>query len=160
MSGPSPGHAPELRATQFRSAAADNDKYEVSGWRDGELMSINYKESEQTVDEAERDESGTRHLRALIKNCTAIPSEISEAKFARVVERKIDESLLRYLTENGDPDGGDKELTPETRRRLEALSPYLDRTLICILIRLPGVNYTIEIDPTNDRIVHWEWQAA
>ena len=123
-------------------------------------MSINYKESEQTVDDSERDESWMRHLRTLIKNCKAIPSEISEAKFSRVVERKIDESLLHYLTENGHPDSGEEELAPETRRRLEALSPYLDRTLICILIRLSGVHYTIEIDPTNDRIVHWEWQAA
>ncbi len=123
-------------------------------------MSINYDESEQPVDESEQNESRMRHLRALIKNCSAIPSEISEARFSSVVERKIDESLLRYLMENGDPDGGDEELTPETRRRLEALSPYLDRTLICVLIRLPGVIYTIEIDPTNDRIVYWEWQAA
>ncbi len=123
-------------------------------------MSINYDESEQTVDESEQNESWMPHLRALIKNCSAIPAEISEAKFSRVVERKIDERLLRYLTENGDHECGDEELPPETQRRLQALSPYLDRTLICILIRLPGVNYTIEIDPTNDRIVHWEWQAA
>ena len=122
-------------------------------------MSIDYKENEQPFDESEQNESWTRHLRALIKNCKAIPSEISEAKFSRVVERKIDESLLRYLTENGDPDSSDEELAPATKRRLEALSPYLDRTLICIQIRLPGVNYTIEIDPKNDRIVHWEWQA-
>ena len=123
-------------------------------------MSINYDEREQPVDESEQNESWMRHLRALIKNCTAIPSEISEAKFSRVVERKIDESLLRYLTDNGDHENGDEELAPETQCRLQALSPYLDRTLICVLIRLPGVHYTIEIDPTDDRVVHWEWQAA
>ena len=101
-----------------------------------------------------------RHLRALIIRCTDIPAEISEAKFARVDERKIDESLLRLLTERFESESDDEAMATARKRRFEALSPYLDRNLICVLILLPGVRYTIEIDPVDDRIVHWEWQAV
>jgi hypothetical protein len=40
------------------------------------------------------------------------------------------------------------------------LSQYLDKTLICIYIRLPGVHYTIEIDPKMNRVIYWEWQSV
>ncbi len=96
----------------------------------------------------------------MIRRCTDIPAKISEAKFARVDERKIDESLLRLLTEHCESENHDEAIATARKRRFEALSPYLDVTLICILIVLPGVRYTIEIDPVDDRIVHWEWQAV
>ena len=34
-------------------------------------------------------------------------------------------------------------------------APY---RLICVFIRLPGVIYTIEIDPGTEEVIHWEWQ--
>ena len=123
-------------------------------------MSADDKESEQPACESKQGSSCTRHLRALIRNCTDFPSEVSESDFARVDKRKIDESLLKLLTEHSDPNCSDQALAAATQRRFEALSPYLDRTLICVLIKLPGVTYTIEIDPVDDCIVHWEWQTT
>ncbi len=123
-------------------------------------MPTNHKDGGQPGDESKKNASWTGHLRMLIRNCTDIPSEISEVKFARVDERKIDETLLRKLTEHCDLDSGDDSAASTRKRRSEALSPYLDRTLICVSIVLPGVRYTIEIDPEDDRIVHWEWQAT
>ena len=123
-------------------------------------MPANLKDSEQPGDEPNKNASWTRHLRMLIRNCTDIPSEISEVKFARVDERKIDELLLRKLTEHCESDKSDDAAISTRKRRSEALSPYIDWTLICVSIVLPGVRYTIEIDPEDDRIVHWEWQAT
>ena len=123
-------------------------------------MPANHKDSGHPGDESKNNVSWTRHLRALIRNCTDIPSEISEVKFARVDERKIDELLLRKLTEHCESDSSDDAAISTRKRRSEALSPYLDRTLICVSIVLPGVRYTIEIDPADDRVIHWEWQAT
>ena len=92
-------------------------------------------------------------LRALIRNCPEIPADVGEARFTRVNERKIDNSLLQFLKEKSE------ETDPETmQRRFEILSTYLDRSLIYVLIKLPGVCYTFEVDPEEDRIVHWEWR--
>jgi len=111
-------------------------------------MSVKITNSEQT-------DNSTDHLRSLIRKCPDIPAEICEAQFTRVIERKIDRPLLQLFTEDGqDPS------CPTMQHRIDVLSSYLDRTLICVLIRLPGVAYTIEIDPEEDRLVHWEWHPA
>ena len=111
-------------------------------------MSVNVTKSEQT-------ENSTDHLRELLRKCPDIPPEISEAQFTQVIERKIDKPFLQLFTDNGDD-----ALSPTMQQRLDVLSAYLGRTLICVLIRLPGVAYTIEIDPEEDRLVHWEWHPA
>ena len=92
-------------------------------------------------------------LRALIRNCPEIPADVGEARFARVDERRIDKSLLQFLKEKNEETD-----SVTMQRRFEILSTYLDRSLICVLIRLPGVCYTIEVDPEEDCIVHWEWR--
>ena len=111
-------------------------------------MSVNLTKSERT-------DNSTDHLRELIKKCPDIPAEVSDAQFSRVIERKIDRPFLQLFTENGQD-----SLSPTMQRRLDVLSSYLDQTLICVMIRLPGVAYTIEIDPKEDRLVHWEWHPA
>jgi uncharacterized protein YqeY len=111
-------------------------------------MSANLTNSKQQDD-------STDYLRSLIKKCPDIPAEIGEAQFTRVIERKIDQPFLQLFTENGQ-----ESLSPTMQQRLDVLSAYLDQTLICVMIRLPGVSYTIEIDPKEDRLVHWEWHPA
>lgn len=99
-------------------------------------------------------------LRAMIEKCTDIPPQVRTAELARVDERVLDDSLFRFLTEQGGPGSADDARTAAMRRRAEALSPYLGHTLVCVLITLPGVRYTIEVDPDEERVVHWEWQAG
>jgi len=96
----------------------------------------------------------------MISDCDDIPSAVSEASFNRVDERQIDDSFLQLLTEYWAKCTSNDAMAATIKRRIDALSPYLGRTLVCVLIRLPGVSYTIEIDPTAERIVHWEWQSA
>jgi hypothetical protein len=99
-------------------------------------------------------------LRELIRTCPDIPDQVREAEFSRIDERVIDEALLVFLTEHCPPAGNDDEQAAALRRRIEALAPYLGRSLVCVLIRMPGVSYTIEIDLTNEHVVHWEWHAG
>jgi phosphoribosyl-dephospho-CoA transferase len=56
-------------------------------------------------------------------------------------------------TENGDS-------YERRQRRKKALMRYLDQRLVCVCLRLPGVIYTIEINPETEEVVHWEWQTA
>ena len=90
---------------------------------------------------------------AMPRSCPGVPADVGEARFARVDERRIDSSLLQFLNEKNEETD-----SATMQRRFEVLSTYLDKSLICVMIRLPGVCYTFEIDPAQDRIVHWEWR--
>lgn len=106
---------------------------------------------------ADRETGSTDVLRASIRKCSDIPVQVREADFTRIDERKIDTSLLRLITETGEPKSADDQAI---RRRMDSLSPFAGQTLVCVVITLPGVSYTIEIDPTDERVVHWEWRAT
>ena len=99
-------------------------------------------------------------LRSIIAGFADIPPQVREAPFTRVDERVIDEPLLRFLTEHCAPGVDDDLQAAKIKRRAEALTPYLGRTLVCVLIMLPGVRYTIEVDCCAERVVHWEWQPG
>jgi len=72
----------------------------------------------------------------------------------------IDASLLQFLTEHGTPGVNDLTQAARRERRAAALSPYVGKVLVCVLIMLPGVKYTIEVDADEERVVHWEWQPG
>lgn len=99
-------------------------------------------------------------LRALIENCADLPKLVREAEFARIDERMLDDSLFQFLSENRAGDARDQATSIRVQRRIQALTPYVGQSLICVSIRLPGVGYTIEVDPVDKCIVHWEWLAA
>ena len=40
------------------------------------------------------------------------------------------------------------------------MNNFLDQRLTCVCIRLPGIVYTIEIDPRAEKVIHWEWQSV
>lgn len=110
--------------------------------------------------EAASATSQTGKLRALIRQCPEIPEPVTRARIAFVKERLIDESVVRGITEHFGPGAPDEAQASRLARRREAISPYLGRRLVCVLITLPGVRYTIEIDPSDERIVHWECQTS
>lgn len=99
-------------------------------------------------------------LREIIRNCSELPSRVKIAEFTFVEERLIDEKLLHRLSSYQTTDNVAPDWTIRLRRRRETLSSYLGKDLICVLIRLPGVQYTIEVDPVSQNVVHWEWQVA
>jgi hypothetical protein len=99
-------------------------------------------------------------LREIVQNCSELPCQVKIAEFTYVEERLIDETLLHRLSSYQATDDGPSEWVIRLRRRREALSSYLGTNLVCVLIRLPGVQYTIEVDPVLQNVVHWEWQVA
>ena len=99
-------------------------------------------------------------LRSIIAGCADIPPQVREAPFTRVDERVIDDALLQFLTQYAMPGADDEVQAARLKRRAEALTPYLDKTLVCVLIMLPGVRYTIEVDCCEECVVHWEWQPG
>jgi len=98
-------------------------------------------------------------LHALVENCPDIPKQAREADVAHVEDRLFDDSLFRKVTEKSGRNTTDGSQADSLQRRIESLTPFIGRRLVCMVIRLPGVRYTIEIDPIGERIVHWEWQT-
>lgn len=99
-------------------------------------------------------------IRRIIQKCIKLPPDVATAEFTRVDERVLDQRLLSFLVSESASKSNDADWVARQQCRKEALSPYLDRVLICVFIRLPGIHYTIEIDPELERVVHWEWQTT
>ncbi len=104
--------------------------------------------------------SETGRLRALMRKCPEIPEAVTQARIAFVDERLVDESLLCGITQHIGPGAPDEAQAARLERRRAAISPFVGRHLVCVLITLPGVRYTIEIDPSDERVVHWEYQTG
>ena len=102
----------------------------------------------------------TLDLRGIIRECIELPPDVSSAEFTRVDERLLDQQLLSFLASESVAESDEADRVVRQQRRNGALSPYLGSILICVFIRLPGVHYTIEIDPESERVVHWEWQIS
>lgn len=101
----------------------------------------------------------TLDIRTIIQECIELPPDVTSAELTSVSERVIDQQLLSFLVSQYASVSNDCDWVVRQRRRTEALSPYLGRVLICAFIRLPGIHYTIEVDPELERVVHWEWQT-
>lgn len=87
-----------------------------------------------------------------------LPEKVRAAKIHYQVERLLDADLLDFLTTGDQGQSSVGEQAPRLKKRREALSKHVGSYLVCLTIRLPGVLYTIEIDPNAREIVHWEWQ--
>ena len=120
-------------------------------------MNTNPEETDRPDDASERQKTW---LRALIRDCADLPTLVREADFARVDERLFDESLLNFLCAHQSAGTSEQAANLRVQRRTTALTPYVGKKLICVSIRLPGVGYTIEVDPEKKCIVHWEWLEA
>ena len=121
---------------------------------------MNQANTALSQDTQESSDCNEEKLRSIIASCADIPPQVREASFTRVDERVIDAALLRFLTEYGVPGVDHEPQSARLKRRADALTPYLDKTLVCVLIMLPGVRYTIEVDCCKAVVVHWEWQPG
>ena len=107
----------------------------------------------------ESDDGATRSLdiRDILDRCPDLPTQIKKADITLISERAIDKNELARLT---NPIFSGQENSAVLHARRKALRPYLGSLLICVFIRLPGVHYTIEVDPVSSSVIHWEWQKT
>ena len=96
----------------------------------------------------------------IIQKCVELPADVTSAELTCVVERTLDQQLFSFLISESASQSNDANWVVRQQRRKEALSPYLDKVLICVFVHLPGIHYTIEIDPELQCVVHWEWQTT
>ncbi len=89
-----------------------------------------------------------------------LPQFVKTLPISQMFERFMDANEILRLTELGFNEKDNAECIEKLRIRREALRKHHGSTLTCVLIRLPGVLYTIEIDPVNWSIVHWELQQV
>lgn len=106
------------------------------------------------------DENRTLDLRSIVKESIDLPAEVLSADFSHIHDRVLDQTVYSGLTTPSSSETETPEWNERYHQRREALTPYLDKRLICVCIRLPGVLYTIEIDPGTDEVIHWEWQSV
>lgn len=121
-------------------------------------MSTNSAKNADYLPES-RERRDDRLRRIILETCE-IPESAATAEFARVDERTFDDALFRILTDRHPAASIAAAGQRIIERRSEALHPYIGRSLVCVLISLPGVRYTVEIDPIENRVIHWEWHPV
>ena len=105
------------------------------------------------ADETELD------LAAVIRD-SDLPDAVKAVRPVFLSERLIDSAEIERLTTDAGEVGDQTSRSRQLRERRRALQRHAGRTLVCAVIRLPGVLYTIEIDPHTHAVVHWEWQSG
>ncbi len=106
------------------------------------------------------DDNRTLDLRSIVEKSTDLPAEVLSADFSYIHDRVLDQTVYSSLTTPSSSETETLEWSERYHQRREALTPYLDKRLICVCIRLPGVVHTIEIDPETEEVIHWEWQSV
>lgn len=99
---------------------------------------------------------------AIIQQFDELPKIIRLAEISGIVERRIDRQLLETMERDTMDTGVPIGIThgDSARARKASLLPYLGQRLTCVLIRLPSIQYTIEIDRKKGQVVHWEWRPV
>ena len=102
-------------------------------------------------------EPAESELREAISRCKEIPVGVQNAAFTYVSTRIFDQASYNEIVSQS-PQGPDWPARIDLRK--QNLREKLGCQLTCVFVRLPGVHYTIEVDPDNGSVVHWEWQSA
>lgn len=98
-------------------------------------------------------------LQSIVRSFSRLPSDIRTAAFAHVEGRLLNRELLDRLTSQFVPASEQDDWNDRIKNRKAALTPHLGKWLFCVVIRLPGVHYTIEVEYSSKQVVHWEWHA-
>jgi len=99
-------------------------------------------------------------LRDIIAQFGELPDAVLQVQFTHINGRQFDDYAFAVATCQLKTQGSDEDWVIRLQRRSTSLTPYIGKYLICVFVRLPGIHYTIEIDPHERRVVHWEWQAT
>lgn len=99
-------------------------------------------------------------LRDIVAQCGGLPDAVLQVQFTHVDGRLFDDYAFAVATSQLKTQGSDEDWAVRLQRRSTSLTPYIGKYLICVFVRLPGIHYTIEVDPDERRIVHWEWQTT
>lgn len=93
---------------------------------------------------------------AIIQQFDELPKIIRMAEINEIVERRVDRQLIDSMDRSlADISDG---YSSRRHKHKGSLLPYLGRRLTCVVIRLPSVQYMIEIDRKKGQVVHWEWR--
>lgn len=99
-------------------------------------------------------------VEGIIEACQELPQEVRSAPITSSYERILDNEELKRLTNPESIENQDTKQLERLQRRHKSLHPSLGLSLTCVLIRLPGIRYTLEIERASASIVHLEWQLA
>lgn len=98
-------------------------------------------------------------LSAIIRRHGEIPTAVVAAGISHRLDRMLSPALFDAITTQPKISGTDAAWAKRLHRRKARLKRFVGRRLVCAFIRVPGVHYTIEIDPDSQNVVHWEAQT-
>ena len=97
-------------------------------------------------------------VRQALSTERSMPESVRASRISYLKRRLLTSELLEELCSTIAQPPDDNLHQRISKRRL-ALQAYVGRYLLCAVISQPGIVYTIEIDPADGQLVHWEWQT-
>lgn len=104
---------------------------------------------------AEVDE--TTLIRTAIRRNRKLPPQLARATISYRVTRIMTRALLQELCASHTVPLNEDHPSDRLLSRRRHLRRFLGKQLLCAVIPQPGVLYTVEIDPNQGELVHWEW---
>ncbi len=99
-------------------------------------------------------------IQGIVAEAPDLPEIVRSVPFAHVESKNITKVILSKITTRTLCESPTRVWVNRLNRRRQALLPYIGRTLNSVLNKLPGINYTLEIDPEFDRVIRWESQIG
>ena len=110
------------------------------------------------VDLVERStDTNEEYLRSIMAASGTLPPTVVAAGFSKIYDRILDNQTIASLTNPSSY--AQEDADQRCRQRKKALIPYGGKRLICVVVSLPGIIYTVEIDPCLRKVIHWECQV-
>jgi hypothetical protein len=93
-----------------------------------------------------------------VANSEGAPNDLrtNASSVTALEEHKFDATYIDFLDEQIGLNARGAEWTQRLQRRRDALRPFCNITLVRGIVHGSGAQYTVEIQPTDQRIVHWE----
>ena len=86
-------------------------------------------------------------LRDILRQFGELPGLVPEMPFTQLSVRLLDSEHFQYLVSQRKTQGNDSDWESRLQKRRANLETFIGQHLLCVFIRLPGVHYTIEVDP-------------
>lgn len=102
----------------------------------------------------------TTSIESIVRQCCELPEVVRSAELTKIYERLMDDSELDRVTNPLSISVQDVGEIERLTKRRKILGAQLGSYLTCVVVQLPGICYTVEIDEDSRSVVHWEWKTV
>ena len=131
-----------------------------SAWKWGEMSGMPVAAGAEAALSAPNAPEPETLIRKILLAHNEIPDAVGTSRITYLEFRLLTSALLFEICTQHPLPGLEDEWSKRLQRRKAALQSYVGRELLCAVVPQPGALYTVEIEPVDCEVVHWEWYSV